>query len=68
MEVDILAPMKAIKHESQFVEKALSEVSKGCCGPTRNARGYSNGIAHRGTCAIGRVPGLAKTLTISSVS
>lgn len=68
MEVDILALNEAIKHESQFVEKALSEVSKVVVGQREMLEGILMGLLTGGHVLLEGVPGLAKTLTISSVS
>ncbi|MCB0408282.1 MAG: MoxR family ATPase [Bdellovibrionales bacterium] len=68
MEVDILALNEAIKLESQFVDKALKEVSKVVVGQTEMLEGILMGLLTGGHVLLEGVPGLAKTLTISSVS
>jgi MoxR-like ATPase len=66
--VDILALNEAIKQESQFVDKALREVSKVVVGQTEMLEGILMGLLTGGHVLLEGVPGLAKTLTISSVS
>ncbi len=68
MEVDILALNEAIKKESQFVEKALGEVHKVVVGQTEMLEGILIGLLTGGHVLLEGVPGLAKTLTISSVA
>ena len=68
MDVDILALNEAIKQESQFVDKALTEVSKVVVGQTEMLEGILMGLLTGGHVLLEGVPGLAKTLTISSVS
>ncbi len=67
MEVDILALNEAIKKESQFVEKTLSEVSKVVVGQRDMLEGIIMGLLTGGHVLLEGVPGLAKTLTISSI-
>lgn len=68
MDVDILALNEAIKKESQFVERALSEASKVVVGQREMLEGILMGLLTGGHVLLEGVPGLAKTLTISSVS
>ena len=68
MDVDILALNEAIKKESQFVDKALSEVSKVVVGQKEMLEGILMGLLTGGHVLLEGVPGLAKTLTISSIS
>ena len=68
MGVDILALNEAIKKESQFVEKALNEVSKVVVGQREMLEGILMGLLTGGHVLLEGVPGLAKTLTISSMS
>lgn len=68
MEVDILALNEAIKQESQFVDKALSEVNKVVVGQIEMLEGILMGLLTGGHVLLEGVPGLAKTLTIASVS
>jgi len=68
VQVDILALNEAIKKESQFVEKALTEVSKVVVGQREMCEGILMGLLTGGHVLLEGVPGLAKTLTISTVS
>lgn len=68
MEVDIMALNAAIKQESQFVERMLQEVSKVVVGQREMVEGILMGLLTGGHVLLEGVPGLAKTLTISSVS
>lgn len=67
MEIDILALNQAIKKESQFVEKTLAEISKVVVGQQEMLEGILMGLLTGGHVLLEGVPGLAKTLTISSV-
>lgn len=66
--VDILALNEAIKQESQFVERMRREVSKAVVGQSEMVEGILMGLLTGGHVLLEGVPGLAKTLTISSVS
>lgn len=68
MEVDLMALNQAIKKESVFVEKMFSEVSKVVVGQREMVEGILMGLLTGGHVLLEGVPGLAKTLTISSVS
>ena len=68
MELDIMALDAAIKKESQFVDKMLSEVSKVVVGQKEMLEGILMGLLTGGHVLLEGVPGLAKTLTISSIS
>lgn len=68
MEVDILALNAAIKQESQFVDKMLAEVGKVVVGQKEMLEGILMGLLTGGHVLLEGVPGLAKTLTISSIS
>ena len=68
MQVDIMALNEAIKQESQFVDRALSEVNKIVVGQTEMLEGILMGLLTGGHVLLEGVPGLAKTLTISSVA
>jgi MoxR-like ATPase len=67
-EIDILALNAAIKQESQFVERMMKEVSKVVVGQKEMLEGILMGLLTGGHVLLEGVPGLAKTLTISSVS
>lgn len=66
--VDILALNAAIQQESQFVEKMLREVSKVVVGQREMLEGILMGLLTGGHVLLEGVPGLAKTLTVSSMS
>lgn len=68
MDVDILALNAAIKQESQFVERMMNEVGKVVVGQKDMLEGILMGLLTGGHVLLEGVPGLAKTLTISSVS
>jgi len=68
MDVDILALNAAIKQESQFVERMMNEVGKVVVGQKEMLEGILMGLLTGGHVLLEGVPGLAKTLTISSVS
>jgi MoxR-like ATPase len=66
--VDIMALNAAIKQESQFVDKMIVEVGKVVVGQKEMVEGILMGLLTGGHVLLEGVPGLAKTLTISSVS
>jgi MoxR-like ATPase len=68
MEVDVLALNAAIKQESQFVDRMMREVSKVVVGQRDMLEGILMGLLTGGHVLLEGVPGLAKTLMISSVS
>lgn len=68
MEVDVMALNAAVKQESSFVEKMLVEVSQVVVGQKEMVEGIVMGLLTGGHVLLEGVPGLAKTLTISSVS
>ena len=67
-EVDILALNAAIKQESQFVDRMMREVAKVVVGQREMLEGILMGLLTGGHVLLEGVPGLAKTLTIASVS
>jgi MoxR-like ATPase len=67
-DIDILALNAAIKQESQFVDRMMKEVSKVVVGQKEMLEGILMGLLTGGHVLLEGVPGLAKTLTISSVS
>jgi len=67
-QIDILALNEAIKQESQFVERAMTEVAKVVVGQREMVEGILMGLLTGGHVLLEGVPGLAKTLTIASVS
>lgn len=68
MSVDVMALNAAVKQESVFVERMLTEVSKMVVGQKEMVEGIVMGLLTGGHVLLEGVPGLAKTLTISSVS
>lgn len=68
MDVDVMALNAAVKKESGFVEQMLIEVSKVVVGQKEMVEGIVMGLLTGGHVLLEGVPGLAKTLTISSVS
>jgi MoxR-like ATPase len=67
-EVDILALNAAIKQESQFVDRMMKEVSKVIVGQKEMLEGILMGLLTGGHVLLEGVPGLAKTLTVSSMA
>ena len=68
MDMDIMALNAAIKQESQFVDRMLAEVGKVVVGQKDMVEGILMGLLTGGHVLLEGVPGLAKTLTISTVS
>ncbi len=68
MSVDILALNEAIKQESQFVNRTLSEVGKVVVGQKEMLEAILMGLLTGGHVLLEGVPGLAKTLTISTIA
>ncbi|MGE0632261.1 MAG: AAA family ATPase [Pseudobdellovibrionaceae bacterium] len=67
-DVDILALNAAVKKESEFVEHMLTEAGKVVVGQRDMLEGIMMGLLTGGHVLLEGVPGLAKTLTISSVA
>lgn len=67
-EMDVMALNAAVKQESQFVDRMLNEVSKVVVGQKDMVEGILMGLLTGGHVLLEGVPGLAKTLTISTVS
>ena len=68
MDVDVMALNAAVKKESGFVEQMLQEVSQVVVGQKEMVEAIVMGLLTGGHVLLEGVPGLAKTLTISSVS
>lgn len=68
MEQDIMALNAAIKMESQFIDRMLAEVRQVVVGQQEMVEGILMGLLTGGHILLEGVPGLAKTLTISSVA
>lgn len=66
--VDIMALNMAVKQESQFFEKMLNEIGKVVVGQKEMVQGIVMGLLTGGHVLLEGVPGLAKTLTISTVA
>lgn len=67
-EIDIMALNAAIKQESQFVDRMVQEISKVVVGQKDMVEGILMGLLTGGHILLEGVPGLAKTLTIATVS
>lgn len=67
-EIDLLALNAAVKQESQFVDRMLTEISKSIVGQREMVEGIMMGLLTGGHILLEGVPGLAKTLTIASVA
>ncbi len=68
MDFNLMALNESIKKESQFVDRMMKEVSKVVVGQKEMLEGILMGLLTGGHVLLEGVPGLAKTLTISSVS
>lgn len=68
MDVNLASLNESIKRESQFVSQLVTEVSRVVVGQTEMVEGILMGLLTGGHVLLEGVPGLAKTLTISSVS
>jgi MoxR-like ATPase len=67
-EIDVLALNAAVKQESQFIEKMKVEMNKAIVGQNEMIDGLLMGLLTGGHILLEGVPGLAKTLTIASLS
>ena len=67
-DIDILALNAAIQKESQFVERMMSEIGKVVVGQKEMVEGIMMGLLTGGHILLEGVPGLAKTLTISTLA
>lgn len=68
VDFNLMALNESIKKESQFVDRMLREVSKVVVGQREMVEGIIMGLLTGGHVLLEGVPGLAKTLTISSVA
>lgn len=68
MDLNLAGLNEKIKCESQFVEQMMREVSKVVVGQREMLEGILMGLLTGGHVLLEGVPGLAKTLTISSVA
>ena len=68
MDLNLMQLNETIKKESQFVDRMMKEVSKVVVGQKEMLEGILMGLLTGGHVLLEGVPGLAKTLTISSVA
>src|SRR5581483_7651744 len=68
LDFNLVALNETIKKESQFVDRMMKEVSKVIVGQKEMLEGIIMGLLTGGHVLLEGVPGLAKTLTISSVA
>lgn len=66
--MDVMALNAAVKQEAQFVERMLAEVGKVVVGQKDMVEGILMGLLSGGHVLLEGVPGLAKTLTIATIS
>lgn len=66
--MDVMALNAQIKQDSQFVSRMISEVSKVIVGQKDMIEGIMMGLLTGGHVLLEGVPGLAKTLTISTIA
>ncbi|MES3038386.1 MAG: AAA family ATPase, partial [Bdellovibrionota bacterium] len=67
-EMDLMALNQAVKNESQFIEAMMKEIGQVVVGQKEMVEGLMIGLLTGGHILLEGVPGLAKTLTISTVS
>ena len=67
MELDVVALNQAIKAESQFISRMRTEIAKMIVGQDEMVSGILMGLLTGGHVLLEGVPGLAKTLTISTI-
>ncbi len=67
-DMDVMTLNAMVKQESQHVEKMLAEISKSIVGQKSMVEGILMGLFTGGHILLEGVPGLAKTLTISTVA
>lgn len=68
MQSDVMALNAAIQKESEFVKKMKAEIAKVVVGQEDMIEGVLMGLLTGGHVLLEGVPGLAKTLTISTIS
>jgi MoxR-like ATPase len=66
--IDLASLNESIRRESQFVQKTLDEAAKIVVGQSTMLEGILMGLLTGGHVLLEGVPGLAKTLTISTLS
>jgi len=67
-DIDLIALNASIQKESQFVGRMMTEISKVVVGQKEMVEGIMMGLLTGGHILLEGVPGLAKTLTIATVS
>lgn len=67
-EIDVMALNQAVKEQSQFVTLMMSEMNKVVVGQKEMIEGITIGLLTGGHILLEGVPGLAKTLTISTMA
>ncbi|MBC7420387.1 MAG: MoxR family ATPase [Bdellovibrio sp.] len=67
-EIDVLSLNQAVKEQSAFVSLMMSEMSKVVVGQREMIEGITMGLLTGGHILLEGVPGLAKTLTISTMA
>ncbi len=67
-DMDVMALNAMVKQESQFVDRMMVEIGKSIVGQKSMVEGIVMGLLTGGHILLEGVPGLAKTLTISTVA
>ncbi len=67
-EIDVMVLNQAVKEQSQFVTLMMSEMNKIVVGQKEMIEGMTMGLLTGGHILLEGVPGLAKTLTISTMA
>ncbi|MBC7741604.1 MAG: MoxR family ATPase [Bdellovibrionaceae bacterium] len=67
-EIDVLGLNQAVKEQSAFVSQMMNEMSKVVVGQREMIEGMTMGLLTGGHILLEGVPGLAKTLTISTMA
>ena len=67
-EMDLMALNQAVKEKSLFVSQMMNEMSKVVVGQKEMIEGITMGLLTGGHILLEGVPGLAKTLTISTMA
>jgi MoxR-like ATPase len=68
MQLDVTGLNAAVQRESEFIKKMKSEISKVVVGQDEMVEGVLIGLLTGGHILLEGVPGLAKTLTISTIA
>ena len=67
-EIDVLSLNQAVKEQSAFVSMMMNEMGKVVVGQREMIEGMTMGLLTGGHILLEGVPGLAKTLTISTMA